>query len=315
MSTPSFEKINYSFRPAKHAQRKMLCEALQRLGRLAPPISYRYVGFGSVAFHDFSLFHQRLGISDMVSIERDERAKKRLAFNRPYSCIRIKWGWSYDVLPEMSWEKRAIVWLDYEHPLSSRMLGDVALLSSTLRSGSMLLITVPVDPDDGGDGPRERLADLVSRMGEERVPQGIRGTALSGWGTAQVSRDIIDDEIRRTLIDRNDALPTFERVRYRQLFNFQYADGKRMLTVGGLLCNDADIQQLGLGFDGLDFIRTAKKPYRIEAPILTLRELRFLDSKLPASSGGPLPDWLPIKERQRYSKLYRHFPSFGVVET
>ena len=51
----SFEKFNYALRPAKNMQRKMLCEALARLSRIAGLVSYRYIGFGAIGFHDFCL--------------------------------------------------------------------------------------------------------------------------------------------------------------------------------------------------------------------------------------------------------------------
>jgi hypothetical protein len=314
MSLPSFRKFNYAFRPAKHAQRKMICESLQRLARLGPLSDYRYVGFGSVAFLDFSLFHQRLGISDMVSIEGDASAKQRMTFNRPYSCIKIKWGWSYHVLPTLTWSKRTIVWLDYEHQLDAPKLGDISLVTSCLPSGSVLIVTIPVDPADGGESPRERLQEITGRVGEDRLPLDLRGTDLSKWGTARVSRDIINDEIQRTLVDRNGPLPKSERVSYRQLFNFHYADGKQMLTVGGLLVNPSDDSNLGESFNGLEFVRPGKPRFLIDTPILTIRELRFLDSLLPVSSGRSHPAWIPREERDKYSRLYRHFPSYGVVE-
>jgi hypothetical protein len=318
VSTPSFEKINYAFRPAKHAQRKMLCEALHRLGRLASLRTYRYVGFGSVGFHDFSLFHQRLGIDDMISIEASTRAKQRVSFNRPYACIRMKWGWSYDVLPTLSWPKRSIVWLDYEHSLDRKKLADISLVTSSLLSGSMLVVTLPVEPrhcdDAARSGPKHRLADLIGRVGEDRVPVEMIGPSLSGWGAAKVERDIVNDEIVRTLLDRNDPLVSAQRVEYQQLFNFRYDDGKRMMTVGGLLANAGDRQLLGDSFEGLEFVRRAKPAYTIETPMLTIRELRFLDALLPTDSGRSQPKWLPAQDRQRYSRLYRHFPTFGVVE-
>jgi len=58
----SFEKFNYALRPCKNMQRKTLCEDLARLSRIAGLATYRYVGFGAIGFHDFCLFHQRLGL-------------------------------------------------------------------------------------------------------------------------------------------------------------------------------------------------------------------------------------------------------------
>ena len=49
----------------------MICEALARLEFLKPLSEFRYTGFGSVYFGDFALFHRRLGIDKMTTIEGD----------------------------------------------------------------------------------------------------------------------------------------------------------------------------------------------------------------------------------------------------
>ena len=67
----SYQKINYSIRPAKSAERKMLCELIQHLSVFHKLSDYQYIGFGSTYFTDFSLFHRNLGINKMISIEKD----------------------------------------------------------------------------------------------------------------------------------------------------------------------------------------------------------------------------------------------------
>lgn len=317
MTIPSFEKINYALRPAKNVERKMFCEAFARLAPLSPLHKYRYVGFGSIGFHDFSLFHQRLGIHDMVSIEARRKARKRVKFNRPYSCIRVEWGLSHTVLPLLKWNARCIVWLDYDRPLLGKMLEDIQLMSSVLVSGSILLVTVDAKPRPAtplGEVSDHRLADLVQRVGTERVPIGVTGKSLRQWGTARVSRDIIHNEIQQTLLDRNAAHGGPNRVRYQQLFNFHYEDGAKMLTVGGVFLDAADRTTLGGAFDDLDWVCKGVTPYRIETPILTVRELRFLDSKLPKGPISQAAKWLPAQELARYARLYRHFPTYTEVE-
>ena len=60
----SFRRIDYSLRPAKHAERRMLCDVFRRLTHFQPVETYCYVGFGSVWFSDFVLFHRALGVSE-----------------------------------------------------------------------------------------------------------------------------------------------------------------------------------------------------------------------------------------------------------
>jgi hypothetical protein len=73
----SYEKINYGLRPAKCIERKMMCEAFRRLSEFGSVESYRYIGFGSTYFSDFSLFHKHLGITNMISMEQDEHNAPR----------------------------------------------------------------------------------------------------------------------------------------------------------------------------------------------------------------------------------------------
>jgi len=85
---PSFRKINYSLRPGKNIERKMLAEIFSRLAVFRPLSDYSYVGFGSVYFTDFALFHRQFGFCPMYSIEEDEEGKERAPFNVPFGCIK-----------------------------------------------------------------------------------------------------------------------------------------------------------------------------------------------------------------------------------
>ncbi len=282
MSQATFEKLNYGLRPAKNIERKMMCEALARLSRLAPLKTYAYIGFGAVGFHDFVLFHQRLGIDDMTSVEGYIEAQQRIEFNRPYSCIKMRWGLSYDVIPTLKLTRRSIVWLDYDKPLHAKMLGE------------------------------------LSRVGKGKIRPSVTGADLTKWGLATVSRDIIFDHIQKILADRNAPLSPDAKINFMQLFNFHYADGVKMLTFGGLIVNERDRQRLNQKhFTDLEFVRTTETQgaYRIESPILTLREIRYLDGKLPRIARTVHhPKWLPEEDRKRYGKVYRYYPTFSEVE-
>jgi hypothetical protein len=317
----AFEKIDYALRPAKNIERKMMCEALGRLARIAPLITYRYIGFGSIGFYDFALFHQRLGISEMLSIEGCADAKQRVEFNRPYSCVNLHWGMSHEVLPTLTWTKRSIVWLDYDGPLEMDVLDDITTVVARARSGSVLIVTARADPKDADEGQdhvaTKRLELLRSRVGKASVPSGVTGKALAKWGFARVCRQIINNRIEETLFNRNGATQAAKKLRYLQLFNYHYADGAKMLTVGGLLVNARDELRAGFQhFKDLDFARNGDEPYLIEIPILTRREIRLLNESLPKSAPAvALPRWLPSDERKKYGRVYRYFPAFSEVES
>ena len=310
--------MNFAIRPAKNVERKMMCEVFERLSRITPLPQYRYIGFGSWGFYDHSLFHRRLGIRDMISIECDTSLKGRIGINKPYKCIDMRWGKSTDHLPSLDWGKRSIVWLDYFSQLDTSVLEDIQTIVAEAVSGTILAITVDAEPrpKTGENIPGKRFRTLKSNVGDERVPSGLWPKDLAKWGLARVQRRIGTNEIQDVLNDRNAPMDDAKHLHYDQLFNFHYADGAKMLTFGGLIADDADRDRFDpVGLSKLDYVRTSDDPYEIETPNLTLREIHFLDSRLPATpsrikdAGG-----LPSSEVLKYRKIYRYFPSFSEVE-
>ena len=322
MNQHTFEKFDYTLRPAKNIERKMLCEAFGRFTKLSPLAKYAYIGFGSISFKDFSLVHERLGLTDMISMERARAKEKRFDFNKPYSCVKLRWGESSEILPTLSWRKRSIVWLDYDSPLDGSILEDISTATLHLRSGSILVVTVDAKPErltddsNGSNIVKERLEALRTQIGVKKLPRDTKGSHLAKWGLAKVCRDVITNEIEETLSRRNRPLEKTQRLSYQQLFNFHYKDGARMLTVGGYFVNDDDLQKLPVDtFVDLDFIRLDKEPYLIDVPVLTWREASYLDTRLPRSAPDVAkPPWLPSEDRQKYGKLYRYFPTYLEAE-
>jgi hypothetical protein len=317
----SFEKIDYAFRPAKIIERKMMCEVFSRLARVSPLSTYKYIGFGAIGFYDFGLLHRSLGINDMLSIESCEDSKKRFEFNKPYSCIEMGWGKSHKVLPRLKWTKRAIVWLDYEDPLNLDSLDAISTVCAGARSGSLLVVTVRADSALDGEAEdklvAKRLEQLKSRVGARSVPDTVKPKDLAGWGLAKVCRQIIYNRVTETLFNRNGGVANASKLKFVQTFNFHYADGTRMLTVGGLFLNPRDEKRLGWSdLKDLSFVRNGDDAYLIETPILTRREIHFLNEVLPkAAPKVATPRWLPAEERKKYGRVYRYFPSFSEIES
>jgi hypothetical protein len=312
---PSYRKVNYSLRPGKCVERKMLCETFRRLTSFATLEDYYYIGFGSTYFSDFSLFHKSLNITRMSSIERDTFSKERFIFNRPFKCIEIHFGESNSILPGLSWQdSRTISWLDYDGKLDSNVLSDINTVFSSALSGSVVLLSVNAKPSKPGD----RLKDLRRRLiDENKIPTHIREKDLSGWGMAKVCREIINNEIEETIIDRNGGIDPDEKLTYKQLFNFHYKDGsEEMLTVGGIVYSQRESQKLeDCNFYQLDFIKSDSEPYTILVPNLTYREIRFLDTHLPIPNVNSvsLPG-VPSSDIESYVSIYRYFPTFAEAE-
>lgn len=316
----SYENINYSLRPAKTIERKMLCEAFRRMSPFGSVETYKYVGFGSPYFSDFILFHKVLNIFNMTSIEKDVEKKERFNFNKPFKCIDMIFGDSNEVLPGLSWDQRSIVWLDYDGKLDESALADIRFLSASCISGSLFMFSVNASPDNDSiveveNLPNYRLQMLEDQVGSEKVPLGIKGTDLAGWGKAAILRKIVENEINQTLNERNGGRENGAKLCYRPLFNFQYSDGAKMLTVGGVLYDEGQTHILNsCSFIDLPYITDASEKYRIEVPSLTFKEIRHLDEQLPRNESDTLSaPAVPIRDIRKYENIYRYFPAF--VET
>jgi hypothetical protein len=324
----SYENINYSLRPAKTIERKMLRDAFRKLTAFAKLDSYRYIGFGSTYFSDFSLFHKDLGIKNMLSIEYEENETKqrRFEFNRPFNCVQIRFDHSNDVLSTISWEPRTIVWLDYDGSLDQTVLADIQFICSSATAGSVIVISINAHPDRIDVNRRDKLERSV---GEENIPLSLKSKndndfddALAGWGTARVYRDIIHNKIKDVLRERNFGLASENKMKYLQIFNFQYADGAKMLTVGGVLYDEGLSPQIAsCQFERLEFVKTHGEAYRISVLSLTYREIRFLDKFLPISDETELEDllrdkeiYIPPRDVKHYGNLYRYFPNFAETD-
>lgn len=312
MMPGSYESINYALRPAKNIERRMLCDAFRRLVEFGRIESYRYIGFGSTFFSDFSLFHKSLRIMDNVSIESDVENRERFEFNRPYKCIRLKFGKSSAILPELTWDVRTITWLDYDYKLKQEVLTDVAFVCANTPSGSVIVVTVDARPEDYG----KRLKSLKSSVGEQKLPGGLSEPRLGEWGTADISRRIIDNEIHATINDRNGGRQREAEFLYKQIFNFHYCDSAKMLTVGGVIYERGQSELVAkCGFENLEFVKTGEEPYTIEVPSLTLKEIRHLDRQLPCDDpGGLQAPSIPAEDISRYAHIYRYFPAFVEAE-
>ena len=313
----SYRDIDYRIRPAKHAERLMIGDALQRL-KFGTIESYQYVGLGSVYFSDFVLFHRRLGIQKMVSIERETQDSRRFLDNLPYSNIEMLWGSTATELTKADLSLRSIVWLDFEDPLNREMLDDVRSVIGRAVSGTAILVTIQCRPAmQDANNPRKIVDLLAERLGRERVDVGLTDDDLLGWGTAAVYRKILINDIQATLSQRNGTRPREQHLEFEQILNFHYKDGVQMQTVGGVLFDRGQRPIFNqCAFSDLEYFRPGDAAFRIDVPKLTARELRLLEAQLPLTEGKAIsPGSMPLRDAEWFKKIYRYFPNFAVVET
>lgn len=324
----TYRRINYSLRPAKAVERKMICETVRRLYSFGKIETYRYIGFGSVYFSDFQLFHRELGMENMISIEKDAHARDCFEFNKPYKCVNIEYKPSSRVLPGLDWQFKTIVWLDYESRLDEPVLSDVGSVCAGACSGSLLIVTVNAHPErDPDEATRKefrddtgedfnlddyRLRELRKRVGDSLPPE-VNGSELRGKGLALISRKILESTIREALSARNGVLPPEKRLAARQILNFRYSDGAIMSTHGWVFLEAGEQAKFdACSFNELSFTRFGEEAYSIKVPCLTIKEMRHLNSQLPRLAAGQvsLPG-VPKADIEHYAELYRYFPTFA----
>jgi hypothetical protein len=325
--TDSFRRIDYSLRPAKHAERRMLCDIFRRLAHFQPVEHYRYVGFGSVWFSDFVLFHRALGIRNMLSIEQAVRSRARFEANKPFA-IEIDFRASSLVLPGLDYERPQFFWLDYDDPITLDMVNDVAAIARRASSGTVLVVSVqcvrPPDiaaaereqlNDPNAIGPMQRFAARMSADGVDRVPGDLERGQLSNWAFGDLSRSIFYAEIDRILQDRRLSAPEGA-VSYRSICDFEYEDGAKMTTLALVFHSEDDAAKVdACRFEDLEFLDPAGDAVFIPTPKITPREFRHLESQLPLAPGSELNiGHIPPGETTRFGDMYRYFPNFVSAE-
>lgn len=310
----SFEKLNFSIRPNKNVERKLIVRLLKAIGSGGQfnVKGYQYIGFGSIWFVDFSLFHRALGITDMVSIEREASRELRLRFNKPFDCIRLILREYSDALPDLNWEKRSVVWLDFDDILRPELFDSLKRTLLKVQSGSIIFISVNADswqlsnvsPGEEKISQADALRLVVEPVNlpadyEERITRTMF-PALVG--------NILENACKNAV---SEGRPKFV---FSPLMNLKYADNVPMVTYGGIVLNEGDraiFADLQLGH--LTYL-VGPPQFELAVPNLTVKEKMRFDQLLPRV-GMPTSSQLGFELRDReieaYVKFYLEYPLYG----
>lgn len=329
----SGNKINYSLRLCKGIERKLIKDAAAALISKFPTSEYKYIGFGSKYFADFIYFHRHLHINKMISIEIDEDGKETYEFNKPFTCIDIRYGHSNTVIPLLDYDTPIMSWLDYDGKFSSSMITDLSTQVEKCSSGSIILISYnskpyslyelkrDLKPPSGTPTSGLLRKKLEKEVGKSLLPSKFDERGMTDWAKFSVFlKKIIDNQISKTLADLNSAAEEGDKLRYKQLFYFDYKDGVEMSTVGGVFYkhNDSDkVEESGLA--KFEFIRSCDDRCLIEAPILTSKETRELLSMMPLRDADNIMEGIDDKIFnedivKQFSKYYKYYPKYAEVE-
>lgn len=317
----SFNKFNYCIRPSKQVERKLFIEIIHSLSQYASLHlkEYTYLGMGSIYYADFILFHKYLYIDDMICIEGD-KIKDRMIFNKPYKFITLEMGRVSDVLPKIKFKKKKyLVWLDYESELDQEALADIDIICKKLEPGSIIIITVCVEPilrsvkafkELSQTEKEEMLCVHYTKCAEYLTSLNYKSRDIARNELPNIVMNILNKRIMQSTALRSDS------VEFVQLFNYTYADGAQMLSYGGFIDKPSTIELLRRTqfFTHKEIIQ-GRTPRKITVPPLTIKEKQLLDCKIERSIVlkdvfRKLPFKLDSSMVKNYIEYYRHYPTY-----
>ena len=312
--TKSYLRVSYRLRPAKQVERRMLLDAFRIMAEVGFRFStYQYTGCGSYHFVDFILFHRLLGIRRLVSAEYSPDIARRVEFNRPFSLVEIRMAAIGDVIPTLSTEHPHILWLDYDHHLNHEDIVDISLAAAHLPHGSIILVTTDTEPPELDDsenrikGPAEWM-EYYQQVAGELMNPGLKASDFAYSKLVDVNLEIIRKAIQNGVAPRSG-------LSFAQLCTFEYKDGHRMATLGGMLVTpDEETMLADSRLSEVEYLRVNPddQPFRIHVPTLTRREHLYLDSHMPCADGwSPDAFELEPEDVEAYRSIYRFYPLYA----
>jgi len=301
-------KVPYDLRPCKQIERRMMLHSLQGLQEIGFPISkYQYTGFGSLFFVDYILIRKLLGIYDMVSVEINEEIESRVRYNVPHNDIKIEIGDVGDFIPCLSKDKQHLLWLDYDDVFQSFMADHLIEACSVLSAGSVIAITVDVDYKSLDDPTNAVWFNHFVDQAEDFLPPGVTKNQFDPEGISFMVSEVISAIMSKITYRKGMS--------FVPMFNFIYADGHEMQTLGGMICDTASKSRLKkYNWAQFPFLRKKleQEPYRIKSPVLTRKERLYLDTHLPAEAGWK-PDVFTLRDAQleQYREVYKYCPMYA----
>ena len=297
--------INYSSRPAKGVERKLICELVSKFPKPNNISEYRYIGFGSFYFADFILFHNQLNIDKMISIEHSEQ-EERYKFNNPYKCIEILFCDAQDALSrciDFSTDTKDFVWLDYDYELNRDIVSDLITASQKLSKGSFLFVSFngSLKADLG-----ERV-QYLKEIFDDYIPS-IQEKDIDKDSISKIFYQGINNAIQKSISARH----VVDKISAKSIFFIKYRDGAPMITIGYYF-GDEDFTIEWDRTKELPGVTFTGTPVVLKIPCFTKSEIRELNKRLPGSSAEEIKAELPyleLEDIRKYIGLYKYYPNY-----
>ena len=331
------ERVPYHLRQNKHVERELFIELLAHVGIKTRLTEYLYVGFGGPFFEDFKALHSRLGIRNMLSLERDEWVYRRQKVNVPYGCVQCKQMDSAQFVQQVATIRaefpkanKLLCWLDYASPNQlPTQLDEIRTLLPKLARHDIFKITFNANPATLGDlpvdqtmgvGVRERRLQfrrerLRMRLGH-KFPGSVDDEDLTPNNYPGLLSQILKLQVSESMRENPELM-------FQPLGCFAYADSEHtMLTCTGILLRHTERDRFlsGTGLRKVEFASLDWQIYKIDIPYLSVREKFLLDQKIFDTEPRSLVEdhglWVD-KDAERsagmindYVRLYRFYPHF-----
>lgn len=305
----SYRTVHYELRPAKQVERRMLIDAFQILQEAGFRIRrYKYFGMGSVYFVDYILLHKYLGIDSLLSVEASQKIRKRVLFNRPFGVVGVEHGTAGEYIPTLKPSDQHIVWLDYDRLLTKSHLEDVRQAAQHLSPGSILLVTFDAELPNRHRATPKETAKYYRDQAEAYIPMEM----LDKEWERDVMPELIMNVTRQVI---QEGVRFRAGLQFRELLFFQYADGRRMVTLGGMICSDTESKKIDaseVGAARYSRLNWDDGPFSITVPLLTKRERHFLDMAMPCDDSWEPGDFeMSPEDVQAYRDIYRFIPAYA----
>jgi len=272
----SFESVNYMFRPKKQIERKIIIEILQELNKEVDLSKYKYVGFGSIYYYDFILFHKFLNLNNLLSID-NKSTRKRFKFNRPYDFISFKNKISTDFLSEFAWQQNVVLWLDYDHKLSDVVVSDLRIIANNCSDGDILIVTLDASCEDASSEESRRRRDKSREEFYSDFGTYISPEYKVNEGKKYFTPKFLPMLLQNVTVNYLGAMCEYRDIKFYKLFSFSYQDTSPMFTIGGIFDSTGELSDKD--WDN-DFISNDEDIRDIDVPILTYCEKFYIDSNI-----------------------------------
>ncbi len=321
----SGSSLPYHLRTNKAIDRKIFFDLLSHLSPLLPNRiqEYKYISMGGPMLEDHHVLHYDLGMTKLLSIERDIAALSRQNYNKPFGCISCIQSSSRDFINNYSEEDPIIIWLDYTDTKWSSQFAECSALLNNLKEYDLFKVSFNANPDMlSHDSAKSPLTIFKEKANHPLLCENLTENDVKTMpNMAKTILEIFESITQSTLGD--DGLIFYP------LLQFRYIDNRhQMLTITGIVIPEDNDFPKNL----FENSKLAQWPYlhtkwgdiqEINVPVLTQKEKHAINQFLPFEQEELSLDSLPFtfdrnnikakKMIENYVKYYRYIPNFQKV--